>query len=79
MCCFVKFDSFAMLSETSYLVGSHLMAYLTKEIKKIELFQLRVCTKVGFGSCSACINIQLTNIHGYLVAPFSRVLNRIVY
>ena len=45
----------------------------------IEPFRFRVCTKVSFGSCSACINFQLTTIHGYLEAPFSRVLNRTVY
>jgi len=55
------------------------MAYLTEEIRKIEPFRFQVCTKVGFGSCSACINIQLTTIRGYLEGPFLRVLNRIVY
>jgi len=55
------------------------MAYPTEEFHKIELFQFRLYTKVGFGSCNVCINILLTTIHGYLEAPISRVLNRIVY
>ena len=55
------------------------MAYPTEEICKIEPFRFQVCTKVGFASCSVCINIQFTAIHGYLEAPFSQVLNRIVY
>ena len=54
------------------------MAYPTKEFHKIE-FQFWLYTKVGFGSCRAGINILLTAIHGYLEAPFSRVLNTIVY
>ena len=56
-----------MLSKISYFGGSYKMAYPTEEICKIERF--RVCTKVGFGSCSACINILLTMIHGYFEAP----------
>jgi len=54
------------------------MAYPTDEIHKIEPFRFRVCTKVGFGSCSACINIQLAMIQGYLEAPFSQVLNSLL-
>jgi len=33
------------------------MAYPTEEICKIRSFRFWVCTKVGFGSCSARINI----------------------
>ena len=54
------------------------MAYPTKEIGKIKPFRFWLYTKIGFGSCSAYINIQLTMILGYLEAPFSRVCISIV-
>ena len=75
----MKSESSAMLNETSSFGGSYEMAYPTEENRKIELFRFQLYTKVGFGSCSAGINFQLTTIHGYLEAPFSQVLNRIVY
>jgi len=53
------------------------MTYPTEEIHIIEPFRFQVCTKVSFGSCSACINIAM--IRGYLEAPISWVLNGIVY
>jgi len=55
------------------------MAYPTEEFCKIEPFRFWLYTKVGFGSCSACINILLTTIYGYIEVLFSWVLNRIVY
>ena len=52
------------------------MAYPTEKIRKIKLFQFQLYTKVAFGSCSVCINIQLTAIHGYSEAPISQVLKK---
>ena len=48
------------------------MACSTKEIRKIIPFWFRLYTKIGFGSCGACITILLTTIHGYIEAPFLR-------
>jgi len=52
--------------------------YPTEETRKITPFWFQLYTKAGFGSCSVCINILLTTIHGYLEAPFSWVLNKMV-